>query len=172
MAASGDNMPEKQKCIIDKIQKDALKSTNMSDAEAYEFAFRCWQLRYIKKVPKTHRNTNKEAWDHGTFEEFYKKLKSGILRHVDHYTGYIGYLDSSNYELYDGPTVLGDGTNSSTVYDVVYLSGTSAILCMHNCSIDYQTWSEAKSAVSSYRSGGYLPSLVQVTTWYTGISKT
>src|SRR5574344_169598 len=108
----------------------------------------------------------KEAWDHGTFEEFYKKLKDGKLQNIKFYNGYIDYLDKNNYMNYIGPTVLGDGVHDNTVYDVVYLSGTKAILCMHNCSSDYQTWSAAKSAASSYRSGGYLPSLAQVGKWY------
>ena len=49
---SGDMMPKDQQEYIDRIQKHCLESTNMTENEAYEFAFRCWQLDYDKKPKK------------------------------------------------------------------------------------------------------------------------
>src|SRR5574344_408457 len=169
-----ESIPEDQKSIINKIEEDVLESSNMSVGEAYEFAYKCWQFGYTKKEDNksSQNNCNKEVWSHGTFGEFNEKLKSGILRHVDHYSGYIGYLDSSNYELYDGPTVLGDGVHDNIVYDIVYLSITKAILCSHNLLGGYVNWKTAKANAASYISGGYLPSIEEVTKWYTGSSKT
>lgn len=42
-------MPKEQREYIEKIQKDCLESTNMTESEAYSFAFRCWQMDYVKK---------------------------------------------------------------------------------------------------------------------------
>ena len=42
-------MPKEQKEYIERIQKDCLESTNMTESEAYSFAFRCWQMDYVKK---------------------------------------------------------------------------------------------------------------------------
>ena len=50
-------MPKEQREYIEKIQKDCLESTNMTESEAYDFAFRCWQLDYVKKG----RMTDKEV---------------------------------------------------------------------------------------------------------------
>lgn len=41
-------MPKEQREYIDKIKKDCLESTNMTESEAYSFAFRCWQNDYVK----------------------------------------------------------------------------------------------------------------------------
>ena len=43
---SGDQMPKDQQEYIDSIQKYALEATNMKENEAYDFAFRCWQLDF------------------------------------------------------------------------------------------------------------------------------
>ena len=45
----GDCMPKAQQEYIENIQKDCLERTNMTIEEAYSFAFRCWQLGYIRK---------------------------------------------------------------------------------------------------------------------------
>jgi hypothetical protein len=50
-------MPKEQREYIEKIQKDCLESTNMTESEAWTFAFRCWQLDYVKKG----RMTDKEV---------------------------------------------------------------------------------------------------------------
>ena len=42
-------MPKEQREYIEKIQKDCLESTNMTESEAYSFAFRCWQMDYVKQ---------------------------------------------------------------------------------------------------------------------------
>ena len=44
----GDCMPKEQYEYITNIQKDCLESTNMTEQEAWDFAFRCWQLGYMK----------------------------------------------------------------------------------------------------------------------------
>lgn len=50
----GENMSKEQEEYIKKIQDDCLERTNMTEEEAYRFAFRCWQLNYSKtnKNPK------------------------------------------------------------------------------------------------------------------------
>lgn len=48
---SGDMMPKEQQNYIEKIQKHCLEETNMTENEAYDFAFRCWQLDY-DRIPK------------------------------------------------------------------------------------------------------------------------
>ena len=50
----GDVMPKEQYECIKEIESDCLERTNMTEAEAWKFAFRCWQLGY-RKVKKTHR---------------------------------------------------------------------------------------------------------------------
>ena len=44
----GDVMPKEQYEYIREIESDCLERTNMTEAEACNFAFRCWQLGYIK----------------------------------------------------------------------------------------------------------------------------
>lgn len=44
----GDVMPKEQYEYIEKIQRDCLERTNMTEEEAWNFAFRCWQLGYKK----------------------------------------------------------------------------------------------------------------------------
>lgn len=44
----GDQMSKEQQEYIEKIQKDCLERTNMTEEEAWNFAFRCWQLGYMK----------------------------------------------------------------------------------------------------------------------------
>lgn len=51
----GEQMPKEQEEYIKKIQRDCLERTNMTEGEAYTFAFRCWQLGYVK-VPKLMLN--------------------------------------------------------------------------------------------------------------------
>lgn len=46
----GDQMPEEEAAIISVISKYALDVTNMTKQEADEFAFRCWQLGYVKRI--------------------------------------------------------------------------------------------------------------------------
>lgn len=41
-------MPKAQEEYIERIKKDCLEISNMTEQEAYLFAFRCWQLGYIK----------------------------------------------------------------------------------------------------------------------------
>lgn len=48
---SGSCMPKEQYEYIKSIQDDCLKSTNMTEQEAWSFAFRCWQLGYAKIEP-------------------------------------------------------------------------------------------------------------------------
>ena len=40
-------MPKEQSDFIQNLKKDMLEATNMSDNEAYEFAFRVWQCKGI-----------------------------------------------------------------------------------------------------------------------------
>lgn len=42
-------MPKEQQAFIETIQLDCLEHTNMTNEEAWNFAFRCWQLGYKKK---------------------------------------------------------------------------------------------------------------------------
>ena len=44
----GDCMPKEQEEYIKSIQKDCMENTNMTESEAWNFAFRCWQLDYKK----------------------------------------------------------------------------------------------------------------------------
>lgn len=50
-----ETMPKEQAEYIEKIQNDCLERTNMTKEEAYTFAFRCWQLGYVR-VPKEFIN--------------------------------------------------------------------------------------------------------------------
>ena len=45
----GDQMPKDQYEYIKAIQDDCLECTNMTENEAWNFAFRCWQLGYKKE---------------------------------------------------------------------------------------------------------------------------
>lgn len=45
----GDVMPKEQAEWIADTQKYCLEATNMTEQEAYNFAFRCWQLGFAKK---------------------------------------------------------------------------------------------------------------------------
>lgn len=54
----GDCMPKEQREYIEKIQKDCLESTNMTESEAWTFAFRCWQLDYVKKGKMTDKEVD------------------------------------------------------------------------------------------------------------------
>lgn len=44
----GDCMPKEQYEYIEQIQKDCIERTNMTEQEAWNFGFRCWQLGYLK----------------------------------------------------------------------------------------------------------------------------
>lgn len=54
---SGEAMPFEQQDYIDRLQQYCLEATNMTESEAYNFAFRCWQLNMDN--PKI-RNPRKE----------------------------------------------------------------------------------------------------------------
>lgn len=45
----GEQMPKEQYEYIKNIQDDCLERTNMTNDEAWHFAFRCWQLGYERK---------------------------------------------------------------------------------------------------------------------------
>lgn len=49
---SGEMMPKEQQEYIEKIQNHCLEATNMTENEAWHFAFRCWQLDYSRKKKK------------------------------------------------------------------------------------------------------------------------
>ena len=50
-----DCMAREQREYIEAIEKDMLESTNMTEQEAIDFAFRCWQCGYVKKhKPQTN----------------------------------------------------------------------------------------------------------------------
>ena len=59
----GDRMPKAQEEYIKKIQDDCIERTNMTEEEAYRFAFRCWQLGYM--IPT--RDMVKQIFDMGSF---------------------------------------------------------------------------------------------------------
>ena len=42
----GERMPEELETYLNAIQKFALNRTNMTEEEAWSFAFRCWQLNF------------------------------------------------------------------------------------------------------------------------------
>lgn len=44
----GEQMPEAQYKYIKSIQDYCLDATNMTEEEAWSFAFRCWQLGFVK----------------------------------------------------------------------------------------------------------------------------
>lgn len=50
-----DCMPKEQYEYITAIQHDMLEITNMTEDEAWNFAFRCWQCGYVKKQPFVDR---------------------------------------------------------------------------------------------------------------------
>lgn len=45
----GDRMSKEQYEYIKALQDDCLECTNMTENEAWNFAFRCWQLGYKKE---------------------------------------------------------------------------------------------------------------------------
>lgn len=45
----GDVMPKEQADYIHNVKLYCLNATNMTEQEAYTFAFRCWQLGFVKK---------------------------------------------------------------------------------------------------------------------------
>ena len=52
----GDMMPKEQADYINDIQQYCLDATNMTEQEAYNFAFRCWQLGFVKKKHLVKKN--------------------------------------------------------------------------------------------------------------------
>lgn len=52
----GDCMPKEQADYIYNVQQYCLDATNMTEEEAYNFAFRCWQLDFEKRS-RTIRET-------------------------------------------------------------------------------------------------------------------
>jgi hypothetical protein len=53
----GDQMPKEQYDYIKAIQDDCLESTNMTENEAWDFAFRCWQLGYKREKEMNTKNS-------------------------------------------------------------------------------------------------------------------
>lgn len=51
-----DSMPKEQFEFISKIQADMLESTNMTEHEAWDFGFRCWQCGYAKVEKKPNED--------------------------------------------------------------------------------------------------------------------
>ena len=47
-----DMMPKEQALAIERIKNHCLDATNMTEEEAYNFAFRCWQLNYVRADKK------------------------------------------------------------------------------------------------------------------------
>lgn len=45
----GDCMSKEQREYIEAIQRDCLERTSMTEEEAWDYAFRCWQLGYGRK---------------------------------------------------------------------------------------------------------------------------
>lgn len=44
----GDCMSKEQYDYIKRIQNDCIERTNMTESEAWDFGFRCWQLGYVR----------------------------------------------------------------------------------------------------------------------------
>ena len=64
----GDMMPKEQADYINDIQQYCLDATNMTEQEAYNFAFRCWQLGFVKKkhlVKKIFEEIEQATKNHG-----------------------------------------------------------------------------------------------------------
>lgn len=80
-----DCMNKEQREYIEKIEKDMLESTNMTEQEAIDFAFRCCQRGYGKV--KEIRNK--------AIDEFAKRLKNH-LNEFDFWK--YGISDGTNYE--------------------------------------------------------------------------
>ena len=59
---SGECMPKEEELVIKEIQQYCLEATNMTESEAYEFAFRCKQLRFRSDamVPRATCSTEEE----------------------------------------------------------------------------------------------------------------
>lgn len=94
-------MPKGQREYIDKIQKDCLESTNMTESEAYSFAFRCWQMDYIKadaisKISKKQIEINELIKGLDKMEDTYRKLYSKRLEEYDR-----GFADGLEYALWE-----------------------------------------------------------------------
>jgi hypothetical protein len=49
-----DVMPKAQFEFVTKVKNDMLKNTNMTEDEAWDFGFRCWQMGYAKVEKKTN----------------------------------------------------------------------------------------------------------------------
>lgn len=64
-----DCMNKEQREYIESIEKDMLERTNMTEKEASDFAFRCWQCGYAKV--KEIRNK--------TIDEFAERLKNKLV---------------------------------------------------------------------------------------------
>lgn len=59
-----DCMAREQREYIEAIEKDMLESTNMTEQEVIDFAFRCWQCGYVKKhKPQTNADRIREMSD-------------------------------------------------------------------------------------------------------------
>ena len=64
-----------QKEYIEQIEKDMLERTNMTEQEAVDFAFRCWQCGYAKTsenngwIPCSERLPEKRDWYLAVFQE-------------------------------------------------------------------------------------------------------
>ena len=73
----GDCMPREQANYIHDVQLYCLNATNMTEQEAYNFAFHCWQLGFEKKKH--------------IVREFAEMLKAEAIPLQDH-TGKFGFV--------------------------------------------------------------------------------
>lgn len=70
-----EQMPKEQYEYIKRIQDDMLECTNMTENEAWDFAFRCWQCGYdkVSKEPEQYKalGTVEEIceWEYDELEE-------------------------------------------------------------------------------------------------------
>lgn len=69
-----DMMPKEQALAIAKIQKHCLDATNMTEEEAYTFAFRCWQLNYVRADKKEIFYYRSGGRAHGKMQELILQL--------------------------------------------------------------------------------------------------
>ena len=58
-----DIMPKAQYEFVTKVKNDMLINTNMTEDEAWDFGFRCWQMGYAKVEKKTNADRIRSMTD-------------------------------------------------------------------------------------------------------------
>lgn len=89
MKEAFDCMPKAQFEFVQKVKTDMLKNTNMTEDEAWDFGFRCWQMGYVK----VERKTNADRIRNMTDEELAEFLVNFKNTFGEEYEGIMSCLD-------------------------------------------------------------------------------